>query len=72
MAKFHYTGSTGPDQTKSADYVGDPGLLGSGPVGSRRACVVKFSYSGLCSRCVDTAVRKHPVFTERIHGRVNG
>jgi len=25
-AKFHYTGTTGPDQTKSADFVGDPGL----------------------------------------------
>ena len=23
-AKFHYTGPTGPDQTKSADFVGDP------------------------------------------------
>ena len=26
IAKFHYTGPTGPDQTKSADFVGDPGL----------------------------------------------
>ena len=49
IAKFHYTvrytGPTGPDQTKSADFVGDPGLrpgsrekvrvgpCGSGPVG---------------------------------------
>jgi len=24
IAKFHYTGPTGPDQTKSADFVGDP------------------------------------------------
>jgi len=37
-AKFHYTGPTGPDrtgpdQTKSADFVGDPGLVGSGLVG---------------------------------------
>jgi len=38
IAKFHYTGPTGPDQTKYADFVGDPGLRGSvrvraGPVG---------------------------------------
>jgi len=26
IAKFHYTGPTGPDRTKSADFVGDPGL----------------------------------------------
>ena len=26
IAKFHYTGPTGPDQTKSADFVGVPGL----------------------------------------------
>jgi len=26
IAKFNYTGPTGPDQTKSADFVGDPGL----------------------------------------------
>jgi len=26
IAKFHYTGLTGPDETKSADFVGDPGL----------------------------------------------
>jgi len=39
--KFHYTGPTGPDQTKSADFVGDPGLrpgsrekVRAGPVGS--------------------------------------
>ena len=25
-AKFDYRGPTGPDQTKSADFVGDPGL----------------------------------------------
>jgi len=24
IAKFYYTGPTGPDQTKSADFVGDP------------------------------------------------
>ena len=29
IAKFHYTGPTGPDQTKYADFVGDPGLRGS-------------------------------------------
>jgi len=34
IAKFHQTGPTGPDQTKSADFVEDPGLVGSGPVGS--------------------------------------
>jgi len=41
IAKFHYTGPTGPDQTKSADVVGDPGLrpgsrekVRAGPVGS--------------------------------------
>jgi len=32
IAKFHYTGPTGPDQTKSANFVGDPGLVESGPV----------------------------------------
>ena len=49
-AKFHYTGPTGPDQTKSADFFGDPGLRpGSrekvrvGPVGSGLARVVEFS-----------------------------
>jgi len=45
IAKFHHTGPTGPDQTKYADFVGDPGLRGSvrvraGPVGLR---VVEFS-----------------------------
>jgi len=40
IAKFHYTGTTEPDQTKSADFVGDPGLrpgsrekVRAGPVG---------------------------------------
>jgi len=39
IAQFHYTGPTGPDQTKSADFVGDQGLakksvrVRSGPVG---------------------------------------
>ena len=28
-AKFHYMGQTGPDPTKSADFVGDPGPRGS-------------------------------------------
>ena len=32
-AKFHYRAPTGPDQTKSADFVGDSGLVGSGPRG---------------------------------------
>ena len=43
IAKFHYTGPTGPDQTKSADFVGDPGLrpgsrkkVRAGPRGSAR------------------------------------
>jgi len=44
IAKFHYTGPTGPDrtgpdETKSADFVGDPHLVGSG-----RVRVVEFSY----------------------------
>ena len=50
IAKFHYTGPTGPDQTKSADLVGDPGrrpgsreTVRAGPVGSDRARVVEFS-----------------------------
>jgi len=41
IAKFHCTCPTGPDQTKSADFVGDPGLrpgsrekVRAGPVGS--------------------------------------
>jgi len=35
-----------PDQTKSADFVGDPGLhVVTGPVESGRARVVEFSYS---------------------------
>ena len=36
---MHYTDPTGPDQTRTADCVGDPGL-----VGSCRARVVEFSY----------------------------
>ena len=51
IAKFHYTGPTGPDQTKSADFVGDPGLrpgsrekVRAGQCGSGRARVVEFSY----------------------------
>ena len=50
IAKFHYTGPTGPDETKSADFVGDPGLqpgsreeVRAGPVGCGRARVVEFS-----------------------------
>ena len=31
VAKFHHTDPTGPGQTKSADFVGDPGLVRSGP-----------------------------------------
>ena len=46
IAKFHYTGPTGPDQSKSADFVGDPGLVGSG-----RARVVEFSLN----RAIHTA-----------------
>ena len=35
-----------PDQTKSADFVGDPGLhVVTGPVEAGRARVVEFSYS---------------------------
>ena len=41
IAKFHYTGPTGPDQTKSGDFVRDPGLrpgsrekVRAGPCGS--------------------------------------
>jgi len=40
IAKFHYTGPTGPDQTKSAYFVGESGLrpgsrekVRAGPVG---------------------------------------
>ena len=43
-------GPTGPDQTKSADFVGDPGLrpqsrekVRAGPRGSGRARIVEFS-----------------------------
>ena len=50
IAKFHYTGPTGHDQTKSADFVGDHGLrtgsrekVRAGPVGSGRTGVVEFS-----------------------------
>jgi len=35
IAKFHYT-----------DFVGDPGLVGSGSVGSCRARLVEFRYNG--------------------------
>ena len=52
IAKFHYTGPTGPDQTKSADFVGDPGLrpgslekVREGPRGSGRARVVEFTFT---------------------------
>ena len=50
IAKFHYTGPTAPDQTKSADFVGDPGLrpgsrekVRAGRLGSGRVRVVEFS-----------------------------
>jgi len=50
IAKFHYTGPTGPDQTKSADFVGDPGLppgsgekVRAGPCGSGRARVASLT-----------------------------
>ena len=50
-AKFHYTGPTGPDRTRT-DFVGDPhGTQRSfsnsrvGPCGSDRARVVEFSYN---------------------------
>jgi len=55
IVKFHYTGPTGPDQTKSADFVGDPGLrsgsrekVRAGPCGSGRARVVEFSLYATC------------------------
>jgi len=58
IAKFHYTGPTGHDQTKSADFVRDPqsplgqrgsptksaDFVRSGLVGSCRARLVEFSY----------------------------
>jgi len=50
IAKFHYTDPTGPDRTKCADFVGDPGLrpgsrekVCAGPVGSGRVRIVEFS-----------------------------
>jgi len=54
IAKFHYTGPIGPDQTKSADFVGDPrgpnGPSGLCLVGSGRARLVEFSYYGTLSQ----------------------
>ena len=58
IAKFHYTGPTGPDQTKSADFVGDPRGLCQRPGSaaqvlrksaraSGQACVVKFSLNNV-------------------------
>ena len=51
IGKFHYTGPTGPDRTKSADFVGDPGLrpgsrekVRAGARGSGRVRVVEFSF----------------------------
>jgi len=43
IAKFHYTSPTGPDQTKSADFVVNPGLHAArvsrkSPCGSVRVC----------------------------------
>jgi len=65
IAKFHYTGPTGPDQTKSADFVGgirqvrELCLVGTG-----RASVVEFSYerqlilgSGLVVQVVSALLR---------------
>ena len=51
IAKFHYTGQTGPDhQTKSADFVGDPGLRpGSREKVSAGACGCARVRSGPCS-----------------------
>ena len=53
IANFLYTGPTGPDQTKSADFVGDPGLrpgsrekVRAGPCGSGR---VRSDPVGPCS-----------------------
>jgi len=48
IAKFHYTGPTGPARTRTdpTEFLGDPGRkkVGAGPVGSGRARVVAFSY----------------------------
>jgi len=50
IAKFHYTGPTGPDQTKSADFVGDPGLRPGSPTKSSGSARVRSGpYSGILS-----------------------
>ena len=66
IAKFHYTGPTGPDRTRT-DFVGDPhGPNGvspqkksvqvrAGPVGSGRVRVVEFSYNQTNVAAVRTA-----------------
>jgi len=65
IAEFHYTGPTGPDQTKSADFVGDQGLrpgshekVRAGPRRSGRARVVEFSLNSL-GQTVHTRVSVH-------------
>jgi len=45
LAKFHWTGPTGPDQTKSADFVGDETRVTAGSAGSAR---VSDKVRGLC------------------------
>jgi len=69
IAKFHYTGPTGPDLTKSADFVGgirqSPRFVGGlCLVGTGRASVVEFSYerqlilgSGLVVQVVSALLR---------------
>jgi len=57
IAKFHYTGPIGPDQTKSADFVGDP-RGPNGPSGSGRARLVEFSYYGTLSQRTRRSVEK--------------
>jgi len=50
IAKFNYTGPTGPDQTKSADFVGDPGLRpGSREKVRAGTCASGRVRSGQCS-----------------------
>jgi len=44
IAKFHYTGPTGPDRTRTDFFAAKLRWVRAGPVASGRARVVEFSY----------------------------
>jgi len=67
IAKFHYTGPTGPDRTHTDPHglSCDPGLRETplGPCGSGRARVVEFSY--YCARIFVASLAWRPCGADR-------